>query len=71
MAKNKKRENIIIFCDHPECKNESVWECLHIQYDKKRNIKMCDLHAIELMFKLRDARIAMLSEKEDSPIKTV
>ena len=32
---------------------------------------MCDLHAIELMFKLRDARIAMLSEKEDSPIKTV
>jgi hypothetical protein len=81
MAKNKKRKNTVSFCDHPECKNEIVWECLHIAFNKKRNVRMCDLHAIELMFKLRDSRIAMFesvieegakqAKKESSTIKTL
>jgi hypothetical protein len=81
MAKQKKKGKLVNFCDHPECKNETVWECLHIAFNKKRNVRMCDLHAIELMFKLRDSRIEMYqsvieegarqAKKDSSPIKTL
>ncbi len=77
MSKIKKRKNTVKFCDHPECKNEVVWECLHIAYNKKRNVRMCDMHAIELMFKIRDSRIEMYesavqeAKKDVSPIKTL